>query len=98
MKKPLLTSCFKTYDIRGRVPDELNEELAYRLGRAFAAFLQPEKVAVGRDVRPSSPFLAAALFRGLNDGGADVLDLGLCGTEEVYFSTFHRWHHGDGQP
>ena len=87
--KTVSTACFKAYDIRGRVPDELNEELAYRLGRAFAAFLKPEKVAVGRDVRPSSRALAAALARGLNDGGADVLDLGLCGTEEVYFATFH---------
>jgi phosphomannomutase/phosphomannomutase/phosphoglucomutase len=88
-EKTLSTSCFKAYDIRGRVPDELNEELACRLGRAFAAFLRPEKVAVGRDARPSSRSLAAALSRGLNEGGADVLDLGLCGTEEVYFSTFH---------
>ncbi|MBN2808103.1 MAG: phosphomannomutase [Deltaproteobacteria bacterium] len=83
------TSCFKAYDIRGRVPDELNEELAYRLGRAYAAYLQPRKVAVGRDVRPSSPALALALTRGLNEGGAEVFDLGLCGTEEVYFATFH---------
>ena len=87
--KFISTTCFKAYDIRGRVPDELNEELAYRLGRAFAAFLEPQKVAVGRDVRPSSQALAAALSRGLNDGGADVLDLGLCGTEEVYFATFN---------
>lgn len=88
-EKIISTTCFKAYDIRGRVPDELNEELAYRLGRAFAAFLKPKKVALGRDVRPSSPALAAALARGLNDGGAEVLDLGLCGTEEIYFATFH---------
>ncbi|MCD6429674.1 MAG: phosphomannomutase [Deltaproteobacteria bacterium] len=88
-EKTISTSCFKAYDIRGRVPDELNEELAYRVGRAFAAFLEPEKVAVGRDVRPSSRALAAALARGLNEGGVEVLDLGLCGTEEVYFATFN---------
>ena len=87
--KTISTTCFKAYDIRGRVPDELNEELAYRLGRAFTTFLKPTKVAVGRDVRPSSRALAAALARGLNDGGAEVLELGLCGTEEVYFATFH---------
>ncbi|HLS90504.1 MAG TPA: phosphomannomutase [Limnochordia bacterium] len=80
---------FKAYDVRGVVPDELNEDLAYRIGRAYADVVRPQKVAVGRDVRPSSEALAAALARGLNDGGADVLDIGLCGTEEVYFATFH---------
>ena len=80
---------FKAYDVRGVVPDELNEDLAYRIGRAYADVVHPQKVAVGRDVRPSSEALAAALARGLNDGGADVLDIGLCGTEEVYFATFH---------
>ncbi len=88
-ERTVSTACFKAYDIRGRVPDELNEELAYRVGRAFAAFLKPKKVAVGQDVRPSSRALAAALSRGLNEGGVEVFDLGLCGTEEVYFATFH---------
>ena len=83
------TSCFKAYDIRGRVPDELNEELAWRLGRAYAEFIKPKKVAVGEDIRPSSRALAAALSRGLNEGGVEVLELGLCGTEEVYFATFN---------
>ncbi len=83
------TSCFKAYDLRGRVPDELNEELAYRLGRAYAAFLKPGRVAVGRDVRLSSPALAAALTKGLTDAGVVVCELGLCGTEEVYFATFN---------
>ena len=82
-EKTISTSCFKAYDIRGRVPDELNEELAYRLGRAFAAFLNPQKVALGRDVRPSSRFLTTALSQGLIEGATEVLDLGLCGTEEV---------------
>lgn len=88
MSAPL--TCFKAYDIRGRVPDELNEDIAYRLGHAYAAELSPKTVAVGRDVRLESPALAAALARGLNDGGADVVDIGLCGTEEIYFHTFHR--------
>ena len=83
-------SCFKAYDIRGSVPAELNDEIAYRLGRAYAEEFTPENVVVGRDVRLESPPLAAALARGLNDGGADVIDIGLCGTEEVYFQTFHR--------
>ncbi|MGK2906894.1 MAG: phosphomannomutase [Desulfuromonadales bacterium] len=82
-------SCFKAYDIRGRIPDQLNEEVAYRIGRAYAQFLQPKTVVVGQDIRPSSPALASALTRGLTEGGADVLDIGMCGTEEVYFATSH---------
>jgi phosphomannomutase len=87
--KPISTACFKAYDIRGRVPDELNEELAWRLGRAYAAYIKPHKVAVGEDIRSSSRALAAALAKGLNEGGVEVLGLGLCGTEEVYFATFN---------
>ena len=82
-------SCFKAYDIRGRMPDQLNEDVAYRIGRAFAQFLKPKTVVVGQDVRPTSPALTAALVKGLTEGGADVLDIGLCGTEEVYFATSH---------
>lgn len=80
-------TCFKAYDVRGRVPDELNDELSYRIGRAYAAFLNPGRVVIGRDVRTSSIPLAAALTAALNDSGVDVLDLGLCGTEQVYFYT-----------
>lgn len=80
---------FKAYDVRGRVPEELNEELAYRIGRAYAAFLSPSRVVVGRDVRVSSLPLAEALASGLNDSGAEVWELGLCGTEQVYFYTSH---------
>lgn len=87
-------NCFKAYDIRGRVPDELNDDIAYRIGRAYAQFLAPKQVAVGRDVRQSSETLCRALVAGLIDGGADVLDIGLCGTEEIYFATFH--HQLDG--
>lgn len=82
--------CFKAYDIRGRVPDELNEDIAYRIGRAFAERLGPDEVVVGQDVRHDSPALATALSRGLNAGGTGVIDIGLCGTEEVYFQTAHR--------
>ncbi|MDD3925673.1 MAG: phosphomannomutase [bacterium] len=80
---------FKAYDIRGRVPDELNEEMAYRIGQAYASLLQPGKVAVGYDIRLSSPALAAALTRGLVRAGVDVVDIGLCGTEQIYFATDH---------
>jgi phosphomannomutase/phosphomannomutase/phosphoglucomutase len=82
-------ACFKAYDVRGRVPEELNEDLAYRIGRAYAAFLAPAKVAVGRDIRTSSLPLAEALAAGLGDAGVEVWDLGLCGTEQVYFYTSH---------
>ncbi|HEY4449715.1 MAG TPA: phosphomannomutase CpsG [Steroidobacteraceae bacterium] len=79
---------FKAYDVRGRIPDEINESLAYDIGRAFAAFVKPRRVAVGYDIRLSSPALAAALRRGLLECGSDVLDIGLCGTEGAYFATF----------
>ncbi len=82
-------SCFKAYDIRGRVPEELDAKLAYNLGRAYAALLTPARVALGRDVRSSSLPLAGALAAGLNDSGVEVLDLGLCGTEQIYFYTSH---------
>ena len=81
--------CFKAYDVRGIVGEELNEEIAYRVGRAYAELFQPKKVVIGRDVRPSSPALAAALASGFNDAGVDVLDIGMCGTEQVYFATVH---------
>ncbi|MGB5062224.1 MAG: phosphomannomutase [Candidatus Competibacter sp.] len=82
-------TCFKAYDIRGRIPDELNEDLAYRIGRAYAIFLQPRRVAIGHDVRLTSSALSAAVARGLLDGGVEVWDIGLCGTEEIYFTAFH---------
>ncbi|WP_348675478.1 phosphomannomutase [uncultured Abyssibacter sp.] len=82
-------SCFKAYDIRGKVPDDLSPELAFRIGRAYAAELKPTRVVVGRDVRDSSQALVNALALGLQQGGCEVHDIGLCGTEEVYFATFH---------
>jgi phosphomannomutase/phosphomannomutase/phosphoglucomutase len=80
-------SCFKAYDVRGRVPDELNTDLAYAIGRAFAAFLKARQVVVGYDIRVSSRDISAALSRGICRSGAEVLDIGLCGTEEVYYAT-----------
>ena len=80
---------FKAYDIRGRVPDELNESLAARIGVAMAELLQPGPVVLGRDVRLSSPALQSALSMGFRSAGREVIDIGLCGTEEVYFQTDH---------
>jgi phosphomannomutase len=80
--------CFKAYDVRGRIPDEINEEIVYRIGRAYAEVIQAKKVVVGYDIRLSSKAFCDALTRGLNEGGANVYNIGLCGTEEVYFATF----------
>lgn len=82
-------TAFKAYDIRGKVPEELNEELVYRIGRSYAELLGAKKVVVGRDVRLSSKPLMDALISGLTDSNCDVIDIGLCGTEQVYFATFH---------
>ena len=83
-----IISGFKAYDYRGRIPSELNPDVAYRIGRAYAEFLKPQRVIVGKDIRLSSEELADALSRGLLDSGVDVYDIGLCGTEVVYFATF----------
>jgi phosphomannomutase len=82
-------SAFKAYDIRGRIPDELNPELVYQVGRAYAAFVKPKQVCVGRDIRLTSDEFSKDLIRGLTDAGVDVIDIGLCGTEGVYFATFN---------
>ena len=87
---PIKIAGFKAYDLRGRIPDELNEDVAYRIGRAYAEFLKPKKVIVGRDIRLSSEELCKALEQGLLDSGVDVYDIGLCGTEVVYYATFAR--------
>ncbi len=81
-------NCFKAYDIRGRIPDELNPDIAYSVGRAFVEFLDARKAVVGCDIRLSSPELTDALADGMMDGGCDVLDIGLCGTEEIYYATY----------
>jgi phosphomannomutase len=78
---------FKAYDIRGKVPSELDPQLAYNIGRAYAKYLDAKKVIVGRDIRSSSEAISEALSNGLTDAGADVIDIGLCGTEMVYFAT-----------
>jgi len=83
-------TCFKAYDIRGRVPDQLNEDVAYRVGRAFVDYLGARRVIVGHDIRLTSESLSNALIDGITDAGADVLHIGQCGTEEVYFATFNN--------
>ncbi len=89
MTTPELT-CFKAYDVRGRIPDELNPDIAYRIGRAYAAVVKPRRVIVGHDIRLSSEQICAALVEGLREAGVDVLDIGQCGTEEIYFATFDQ--------
>jgi phosphomannomutase len=81
--------CFKSYDVRGRLGDTLDAAIARRIGAAFAQVMRPGRVVVGHDARASSPELKAALVAGLTEAGADVADIGLCGTEEVYFATGH---------
>jgi phosphomannomutase len=80
-------TCFKAYDIRGQLGTELNEDIAYRIGRAFAEFLKPKNVVLGGDVRLTSEELKQALANGIRDTGADVIDIGVVGTEEIYFAT-----------
>jgi phosphomannomutase len=97
-------TCFKAYDLRGRIPGELNDEVAYRVARGYAQFLTPKssdarrmgapRIVVGRDIRLSSAGLTDALCRGLTDSGVDVYDIGVCGTEGVYFATFDGEYDG----
>jgi phosphomannomutase len=90
--KPI--TCFKAYDLRGRIPVELNDEVAYRVARGYAQFLKPKRIVVGRDIRLSSAGLTDAVCRGLTDSGVDVYDIGICGTEGVYFATFDGGYDG----
>lgn len=93
---PISITSFKAYDIRGKLGDNLDEHIAYRIGRAFAQYLNPKAdtcqyIAVGADIRPSSEALKQSLIQGILDAGSSVLDLGMTGTEEVYFATgYHK--------
>ena len=80
---------FGAYDIRGIYPDEVNEELAYRVGRTFVELFSAKKVAVGHDIRLSGPSMSEAVIKGLTEAGCDVVDIGQCGTEMIYFATAH---------
>jgi phosphomannomutase len=85
--KPEKISAFKAYDIRGRIPDELNESLVRQIAFSYANFLQPSRVVVGRDIRSTSELFSKVFVDALLDVGVDVFDIGLCGTENVYFAT-----------
>jgi len=85
----MILDCFKAYDIRGRLGDQLNETIAYSIGRAFAEYIKPTSIVVGGDIRLTSESLKLALCEGLRDSGVNVLDIGMCGTEEIYFATSH---------
>ena len=78
---------FKAYDIRGKVPENLNNDLAYKIGYYYAKYINAEKIIIGHDVRKSSEPISTSLTNGINDAGCDVADLGLCGTEMIYFGT-----------
>ncbi|WP_323835276.1 phosphomannomutase CpsG [Photorhabdus africana] len=80
-------TCFKAYDVRGQLGNELNIDIAYRIGRAYCEYFSPKSIVVGADVRLTSEELKSALTNGLLDSGCDVIDLGMTGTEEVYFAT-----------
>jgi phosphomannomutase len=80
-------SSFKAYDIRGKVPSELNTDLAYKIGRTYPVLINAQKIVIGHDIRKSSEEISIALAKGLTESGADVIDIGLCGTEMVYYAT-----------
>lgn len=84
-----MLSCFNAYDIRGQLGAELNEDIAYRIGRAYAQYLNSKRIVIGGDMRLSTEGLKQAMAKGLQDAGCDVIDLGITGTEEVYFAAFH---------
>jgi phosphomannomutase len=84
---PISIDCFKAYDIRGQIPNQLNPDVAYRIGNATAEFLGAEKMVLGRDIRMSSSEISAAVARGIRDAGVEVMDIQLSGTEMVYFAT-----------
>ena len=83
------TKAFGAYDIRGIYPETINEEIAYRIGRFFPSLFTAKKVVVGNDIRLSGPAIKKALMKGLVESGCDVIDIGQCGTEMIYFATFH---------
>ena len=80
-------TCFKSYDVRGELGSELDEEVAYRIGVAFSEYLKAKKIVLGGDIRLSTESLKAALADGITDTGADVIDIGMTGSEELYFAS-----------
>src|SRR5690349_510230 len=90
-------SIFKAYDVRGTYPDELNEETARAIGVGFAAYLKPTRIAVGRDMRLSSPAIAAAFIDGVTAQGVDVVDYGMIATDMLYFAVAADGHDGGAE-
>ena len=86
---PISIDCFKAYDIRGQIPNQLNPDIAYRIGNATVEFLGAKRMVLGRDIRLSSDELAKAVAKGVTDAGAEVMDIQVGGTEMVYFATSH---------
>src|SRR5437868_12458330 len=91
------TSIFKAYDVRGLYPSEVNEDAARQIGRGFVAYLQAKRIAVSRDMRLSSPSVAAAFIEGARQQGADVVDYGMMGTDMLYFAVARDGHDGGVQ-
>src|SRR5271170_3315724 len=89
MRTAIDTSIFKSYDIRGIVPAQLNDDIAYAIGRAFVEVLDRKNICIGRDMRPSGEAFMAALSRGATDAGADVTQVGLISTDAIYFAVGH---------
>jgi phosphomannomutase len=87
-------SIFKAYDIRGLYPSEVNEDTARQIGRGFVAYLQARRIAVSRDMRASSPAVAAAFIDGAREQGADVVDYGMLATDMMYFAVARDGHDG----
>ena len=87
-------SIFKAYDIRGIYPEQLNEDVAYAIGRAFVTFLKVDTVIVGRDMRLSGPSIFESVTRGLTDQGADVIDIGMVSTDQYYYACANLGHAG----
>ena len=92
-----LSRIFKAYDVRGVYPDQVNEEAARAIGAAFVAYLRAKRIAVGRDMRLSSPALAAAFIDGATSQGADVVDYGMIATDMLYFAVARDQHEGGVQ-
>src|SRR5690242_9071972 len=90
-------SIFKAYDVRGLYPQEVNEEAARLIGRGFVAYLKARRIAVSRDMRLSSPSVAAAFIQGAREQGADVVDYGMLGTDMMYYAVARDGHDGGAQ-
>src|ERR671923_1576778 len=97
LKTSINPAIFKAYDVRGLYPQEINEEAARQIGRGFVAYLDAKRIAVGRDMRLSSPSIAAAFIEGAREQGADVVDYGMLATDMMYFAVARDGHDGGAQ-